>query len=102
MRASIRDIVATIAFGNIVCRSTARGDEMATDNELVRNILLALLSSLAKLEAQKISDRTKAGMARAKANGIKIGRPKLGIEIRQKIAQRAKKGETHARPACSV
>ena len=38
--------------------------------------------------------RTKAGMARAKANGIKIGRPKLGIEIRQKIMQRAKKGET--------
>ncbi len=27
MRASIRDIVAAIAFGNIVCRSTARGDE---------------------------------------------------------------------------
>jgi Resolvase, N terminal domain len=67
---------------------------LATDNELVRNILLALLSSLAKLEAQKVSDRTKAGMARAKANGIKIGRPKLGIEIRQKIVQRAKKGET--------
>jgi DNA invertase Pin-like site-specific DNA recombinase len=60
----------------------------------VRNILLALLSSLAKLVAQKISDRTKAGMARAKANGIKIGRPKLGIEICQKIAQRAAKGET--------
>ena len=35
--------------------------------------------------------RTKAGMAHAKANGIKIGRPKLGIEIRQKIMQRAKK-----------
>ena len=67
---------------------------LATDNELVRNILLALLSSLAKLEAQKISERTKAGMARAKANGIKIGRPKLGIEIRQKIVQRAAKGET--------
>ena len=40
---------------------------LATDNELVRNILLALLSSLAKVEAQKISERTKAGMARAKA-----------------------------------
>jgi DNA invertase Pin-like site-specific DNA recombinase len=35
--------------------------------------LLALLSSLAKVEAQKISERTKAGMARAKAKGIKIG-----------------------------
>jgi DNA invertase Pin-like site-specific DNA recombinase len=67
---------------------------LATDNELVRNILLALLSSLAKVEAEKISERTKTGMARAKAKGIKIGRPKLGLELRQKIAQRAAKGET--------
>ena len=38
---------------------------LATDNELVRNILLALLSSLAKVEAQKISERTRSGMSRA-------------------------------------
>ncbi len=66
---------------------------LATDNELVRNILLALLSSLAKVEAQKISDRTKAGMARAKAKGIKIGRPRLAAEIRQQIVRRAAGGE---------
>ena len=54
---------------------------LATDNELVRNILLALLSSLAKLEAQKISERTKAGMARAKASGIRIGRPKIRLNF---------------------
>ena len=67
---------------------------LATDNELVRNILLALLSSLAKVETQKISVRTKAGMARAKAKGVKIGRPRLGIELRQKIAKRSAEGET--------
>jgi DNA invertase Pin-like site-specific DNA recombinase len=72
---------------------------LATDNELVRNILLALLSSLAKVEAQKISERTKAGMARAKAKGVKIGRPRVGIEVRQKIARRANKGETPYRIA---
>ena len=66
---------------------------LATDNELVQNVLLALLSSLAKVEAQKISARTKAGMDRARAKGVKIGRPRLGIEIRQKIALRAAKGE---------
>jgi DNA invertase Pin-like site-specific DNA recombinase len=53
-----------------------------------------LPSSVAKVEAQKISERTKAGMARAKAKGIKIGRPRLGIEARQKIALRAARGET--------
>ncbi|MFZ2077769.1 MAG: recombinase family protein [Xanthobacteraceae bacterium] len=67
---------------------------LATDNELVRNILLALLSSLAKVEAQKISERTRAGMSRAKAKGVKIGRPKLAAEVRHEINRRAAKGET--------
>jgi len=61
---------------------------LATDSELVRNILLALLASLAKVEAQKISERTKAGMARARANGKRIGRPALSEELRAKIAIR--------------
>jgi len=38
-------------------------------------------------------------MARAKANGIKIGRPKLGVELRQQIAQRNAKGESAYRIA---
>ena len=67
---------------------------LATDNELVRNILLALLASLAKVEAQKISDRTKAGMARAKAQGKRIGRPALAIELRRKIAGRLAEGSS--------
>jgi len=67
---------------------------LATDNELVRDILLALLSSPAKVEGRRLGDRTRAGMARAKAKGIRIGRPKLDVELRQKIAPRAAKGET--------
>jgi DNA invertase Pin-like site-specific DNA recombinase len=30
----------------------------------------------------------------SEVRGIKIGRPKLGIEVRQRIAQRTAKGET--------
>ena len=67
---------------------------LATDNELVRNILLALLASLAKVEAQKISERTKAGMARAKAKGKRIGRPKLDVTVRRQIAKRIAAGAT--------
>jgi DNA invertase Pin-like site-specific DNA recombinase len=67
---------------------------LATDNELARNILLALLSSQAKIEAQKISERTRAGMSRAKEKGIKIGRPQLAADSRYEIARRAAKGET--------
>jgi DNA invertase Pin-like site-specific DNA recombinase len=67
---------------------------LATDNELVGNILLAVLASLAKLQAQKISDQTKAGMARAKAQGKQIGRPTIDAALRQKIATMAANGES--------
>jgi DNA invertase Pin-like site-specific DNA recombinase len=33
-------------------------------------------------------------MARAKAKGIKVGRPRFTIELRQQIARRAANGET--------
>jgi len=48
-----------------------------TDNELSRDILLAVFASLAKVESAKISDRTKAGLARARASGKKLGRPRV-------------------------
>ena len=67
---------------------------LATDNELSRNILLAVLSSLAKVEAVKISERTKAGLERARRRGTKIGRPQLGEDLRSEIAQRLAEGTT--------
>src|SRR6516165_9594013 len=60
---------------------------LATDNELVGNILLAVMASLAKLESQKISDRTRAGIARARAQGKRIGRPALDPALQRKIAR---------------
>jgi putative DNA-invertase from lambdoid prophage Rac len=52
------------------------------------------LSSLAKVEAQKVFERTKAGMERARRNGTKIGRPALEESVRSHIAQRLAKGAT--------
>jgi putative DNA-invertase from lambdoid prophage Rac len=39
-------------------------------------VLLAVLFPLAKLEREKISQRTKAGLERARAMGKRLGRPK--------------------------
>jgi DNA invertase Pin-like site-specific DNA recombinase len=58
---------------------------LSTENELVRNILLATLSSLAKLEREKISQRTKAGLERARAKGKVLGRPKFSDGDREKL-----------------
>jgi DNA invertase Pin-like site-specific DNA recombinase len=58
---------------------------LATDNELVRNILLATMSSLAKVEAEKISERVKAGLQRAVAQGKKLGRKPVASEIEAQV-----------------
>jgi DNA invertase Pin-like site-specific DNA recombinase len=67
---------------------------LTTDNELVRDILLALLASLAKQEAKRMSERVRAGMARAKAQGKRLGRPSIPHKLREKIAERIAAGET--------
>jgi DNA invertase Pin-like site-specific DNA recombinase len=61
---------------------------LATDNELVRDILLALLASLAKQEAKRMSERVRAGMARAKAQGKHLGRPAISLKLKAEIAER--------------
>jgi DNA invertase Pin-like site-specific DNA recombinase len=78
---------------------------VSTDNELVRDIVLAVYSSLAKAESAKISTRVKAGMARVAASGkpwvshkgnlvSTVGRPKLDPAIRNEIAKRLAAGHT--------
>lgn len=44
------------------------------------------------LKAQKIGDRTKAGMARARAAGKRIGRPGVTHRVQEKIAQHVAEG----------
>ena len=83
------------------CHEYERHDEflrplvfVLSDNELVRNILLALLASLAKQEAKRMSERVKAGMARAKADGKRIGRPAISLKLKHQIAKRIAAGES--------
>jgi DNA invertase Pin-like site-specific DNA recombinase len=69
------------------------------DNEMVRDILLAVLASLAKQEARRLSERTKAGLARAVAQGKRLGRPGISDKLKAKIAKRIAEGETPYRVA---
>jgi len=54
---------------------------LSTDNEMIRDIVLAVMAALAKQERIRIGERTKAGLARVREKGSKsgreIGRPKL-------------------------
>ena len=55
-----------------------------TRQEGVADLLLAFMSWMAQEEKRKISQRTKAGLAKLKARGVKLGRPwdkiKGGVE----------------------
>jgi putative DNA-invertase from lambdoid prophage Rac len=48
--------------------------------------IIALLSALARQEKVRIGERTKAGMARAKAEGKRIGRPAVDVELARTAA----------------
>lgn len=46
-----------------------------TSQEGVAELLIAIFAWVAKEEKRKISERTKAGLAKLKAKGVKLGRP---------------------------
>lgn len=52
-----------------------REEYLNSDNELVRDILLSVLASLAKQERLRISERTKAGLETARRRGKILGAP---------------------------
>ena len=47
---------------------------LSTADPFTRDIILAVFTSVAKMEREKLSQRTKAGLQRAKAKGIQLGR----------------------------
>lgn len=50
-------------------------------------LLYALTGWVAQMESQRISERTKAGLERARANGAKIGRPKGRKDTKPRVRQ---------------
>ena len=50
------------------------------------------MASLAQFESSLISQRVKAGMARAKAQGKLISRPKLSIQKQEELSELQKTG----------
>src|SRR5437879_430109 len=45
-------------------------------------------------QAKRISERVKAGMARARAQGKHLGRPAISFKLKHQIAERIAAGET--------
>ncbi|MDD2711165.1 MAG: recombinase family protein [Verrucomicrobiae bacterium] len=54
---------------------------------MFKDAVLAILACIAKQERVRISERTKAGLERAKRNGAKLGRPPVTAELAGKIRE---------------
>ena len=65
---------------------------MGPMGEIITELLYALYGCMAKLESQRRSERTKAGLARARAQGTRLGRP-LGSKDRRKRRHRARSSD---------
>ena len=64
-----------------------------TGNEMTNGIVLAVLSAVAMQERITISERTKAGLARVRRRGVKLGRPEAtGRVSRTTLWRRRKRG----------
>ena len=46
-----------------------------------KDAVISIMSSLAKIEREKISERTKAGLRRAKREGKILGRPRVAVDV---------------------
>ncbi len=46
-----------------------------------KDAVISIMSSLAKIEREKISERTKAGLRRAKREGKVLGRPRVDVDV---------------------
>ena len=68
---------------------------LCTDaHPMIRDVMLALMSSMASMERARISERTKAGLARVKAKGVQLGRRPLNDDRQAEIAALAAEGLT--------
>src|SRR6516165_7486533 len=82
------------------CGFVSLGETWCDTTSDVGKLVITIMSGIAEFERKLILSRTEAGIAKAKANGKKFGRPsRLDVGEKRKIAERYAAGETMAQLA---
>jgi len=61
----------------------------------LKDVTISFFSTIAKIEREQISERTKAGLKRAKLNGVVLGRSSIPQDIIAKAADMLKQGRSY-------
>jgi DNA invertase Pin-like site-specific DNA recombinase len=93
---STRDLLNTLALiAEKKAGFRSLGDAWADTTTAHGRLMLTVLAGLAEFERDLIRARTSEGRERAKASGVKLGRPfKLTSHQRKEARARREKGET--------
>ena len=59
-----------------------------------KDVVVSIMATLAKIERQKISDQTKAGLRTARARGKTLGRPRISTRKRNAMLKLFEQGES--------
>ena len=82
------------------CGFVSLGEAWCDTTSEIGKLVITIMSGIAQFERSLILSRTEAGIAKARAQGKKFGRPSaLDIGQKRKIAERYAAGETMAQLA---
>lgn len=70
------------------CSTTQAIDTTTSYGKMV----LTFLGAIAEFERETIVERVKAGISRAKANGVRLGRPRVAFDVNRAIRMRDQEG----------
>lgn len=78
-------------------------DEQSWIQDMVNNIVIEVMGSIAEDERNRIRKRQEEGLAAARAKGVKLGRPKVEIPLNwESTLQRWKNGDIKAVEAMKI
>src|SRR5207245_9799853 len=76
------DVALTVqALDSMNCRVASVKEPWLDSRGPMRQLLIALFGWIAEQERARIIERTQAGIARARAEGISLGRPRVAFDM---------------------
>lgn len=88
-RGGIRAIFPLVdSFENLSCKVVSIKENWIPESGAMRDIFVSMIAWAAQYESDRKSQNTKAGLARAVANGIRLGRPPGRKDSKRRIKKR--------------
>lgn len=95
----MRDVVGDVAeLDRVGCAVVSVREPWLDTSAPTRDLLLAIFGWVAEHERQRLIERTRAGLERARAQGKQLGRPRVWVDM-ERLAKMAAAGRSISRMA---